>query len=107
MERFGVKTYPPLSTAYAWTRGDMQSLSGRYLPAEDSERTSDAIWLSGSTTVSSEQYDPVAKIAALIRRQDSAELMLDLFRILPLRKSETSAYSDTVSITDNTPGSTV
>ena len=101
MERLGAKKDPPLSTAYAWSRGDMISLGGRYLPAEDGKGTTDTVRLPGGTAVPSKEHDPVAEVAALFGRKDGTELMLHFFWVFSLGKSKTAADADTVGVAND------
>ena len=66
-----------------------------------------AFGISCGAAVPTEQNDPMAEIAALLRREDLAQLLLHLFRILTGGEAQPSADTDAVGVTDHTAGYTV
>ena len=71
------------------------------------QRTLCAFGRPGDTNLPTEKYDPVAEVAAFLRRQNGTELLFHLFRLLAFGKSQTAANTDAVGVADYTDGLTV
>ena len=71
------------------------------------KRTFCAFGRTGGADVTPEQYDPMAKIAALIRRKDFAQLFFHFFRFFTFGETQPSTDSDAMGITDNASGGVV
>ena len=63
-----------------------------------------AFGVSGGAGISAEQHDPMAEIGAFLRGEDFAKLLLYLFRLLALSKTQTVGNADAVRIADHTAG---
>ena len=94
-----------MSTLYADKRGIRICLCFRIeFRTVDSQPTLAAFWAAGSTGVTSELNDPVAEIAAFFGRKDLPKLVFHLLRFLSVGKTEPSADSNAMGVTDNTSG---
>ena len=74
------------------------------------ERTQGAFAAFGTARgaeVAPEQDDPMAEIGAFLRRENGAELLFDLLRLLSGGKPESVADADVVRVSDDGAGASV
>ena len=76
-------------------------------PAVKRQRAVSAVRVPGGAAVPAKENDPVAEVAAFLRRQDGPELGLHLFRLLAVGKSQPPADADAVGVTDHASRHTV